>query len=114
MANKTIDIDVLDEGSSVTVEIPAAMYAQINKLIIDLLPKDMDSYKILMESVNASTSDDNVDFFKYKVLFGLTLLIEEAAREQGKIKKTTLDVETGEMINTEKNPPAPQSQSKPE
>ena len=113
--NKTVDIEVIDETSTITIDVPAGLYAHINKFIVDSLPKDPETLKDLVTRINDKEVDDSDhEYFKFKVLFGLSYIIEEAARKQGKIKKSTYDMESGEPVNTEKNPQAPQSQSTPE
>lgn len=113
--NKTVDIEVIDESATINIDVPAGLYAHINKFIIDSMPQDPEKLKDLLTRINDKEVDDaDHEYFKFKVLFGLTYIIEEAARKQGAIKKTTLDMETGEQVNTEKNPQDPQSQSTPE
>ena len=113
--NKTVDIEVIDETATITIDVPAGLYAHINKFIVDSLPKDPEELRNLVTKINdKDVSDSDHEYFKFKVLFGLAYIIEEAARKQGKIKKSTLNTETGEQINTEKNPQAPQSPESPE
>lgn len=113
--DRTVDIEVIDETATITIDVPAGLYAHINKFIIDSLPKDPASLKDLVTKINDKEVDDtDHEYFKFKVLFGLSYIIEEAARKQGKIKKSTLNMETGEHVNIEKNPQAPQSQDSPE
>lgn len=113
--NKTVEIEVIDETATIKIDVPAGLYAHINKFIIDSLPQEPEKLKDLLTRINDKEVDDSDhEYFKFKVLFGLTYIIEEAARKQGAIKKTLLDMETGEQINTEKTQQDPQSQSKPE
>lgn len=113
--NKTVEIEVIDETAIIKIDVPAGLYAHINKFIIDSLPQEPEKLKDLLTRINDKEVDDSDhEYFKFKVLFGLTYIIEEAARKQGAIKKTLLDMETGEQINTEKTQQDPQSQSKPE
>lgn len=113
--NKTVEIEVIDETATIKIDVPAGLYAHINKFIIDSLPQEPEKLKDLLTRINdKEVNDSDHEYFKFKVLFGLTYIIEEAARKQGAIKKTLLDMETGEQINTEKTQQDPQSQSKPE
>lgn len=113
--NKTVEIEVIDETAIIKIDVPAGLYAHINKFIIDSLPQEPEKLKDLLTKINDKEVDDSDhEYFKFKVLFGLTYIIEEAARKQGAIKKTLLDMETGEQISTEKTPQDLQSQSKPE
>lgn len=113
--DKTVDIEVIDETATITIDVPAGLYAHINKFIVDSLPQDPEILKNLITKINdKEVNDSDHEYFKFKVLFGLSYIIEEAARKQGKIKKTTLNIETGEEINKEKNPQSPQSPELPE
>lgn len=113
--NKTVEVEVIDEGAVINIDIPSGLYAHINKFIIDSLPQDPDKLRDLITRINDKEVDDSDhEYFKFKVLFGLTYIIEEAARKQGAIKKSLINMETGEPVNTEKNLQSPQSQSTPE
>lgn len=98
--NKTVEIEVIDETATVNIDIPAGLYAHINKFIIDSMPQDPEKLKDLVTRINDKEVDDSDhEYFKFKVLFGLSYIIEEAARKQGVVKKRHLDMETGEQIN---------------
>ena len=111
---KTQKVKIIDKNKVIKAEIPGIFYYRFNKMLGEHFEyKDKEHFKQIMEDIKEGKQETPLAYHIYTVM-AFQIFLEDLAEEQGLMEEIEIDIETGERVNIEKNPQAPQSQSKPE
>jgi hypothetical protein len=94
-----IEIKTLKEGSTVTIEIPTALYSRLQSLLMVGIPfTDLESAMKVLNTITNSQEDPDAATFHTRTLLYLIARIEEAAEKQGVLETKMIDRVTGKPI----------------
>ena len=94
-----IEIETLKEGSSVSIDIPAALYSRIRDLLMVGIPfDDLETAIKVLETIKTSDKDPDPATYHTRTLLYLISRIEEAARKEGKLETKKVDRTTGKVV----------------
>jgi hypothetical protein len=100
---KIFELEVYQDNSTVTVDLPVELVMRFNQLLMEFIPfKDEDHFLEVMKNITDKKFDDPFAYHVSTILFLLNK-VEESARSQGKLQWVEYNAETQEKKVIEKN-----------